>query len=305
MVVFKQQLVSSRSKTSKGTNSKRYITIHETGNTGKGAGAQAHANLQSNGNSRDASWHIQIDDKQAIQSFPYNVICWHTGNGVGNSTSIGVEICVNSDSDFNLALQNAADVVAKIMKDENIPLTNVVQHNRWSGKNCPSRLRSGSFGVNWDKFKSMVAKSSGATTTTQKDFLQRGDKGSEVKDFQSKLKALDYQIDVDGSFGPGMLEVVKKFQKENNLKVDGFLGPATQKTIEALLKQQKGDDEQLNLAKSEREELAKIFKHARKQGIFLSDAHEKSIVDGTMTLSRLQYLQTIIAGAGINGGKRI
>lgn len=61
----------------------------------------------------------------------------------------------------------------------------------------------------------------------------------------------------------------------------------------------------MNLNKSEREEVARVFKHAREKGIFSSAEHEKSIINGTMTLSRLQYLQTIIAGAGINGGKRI
>lgn len=67
----------------------------------------------------------------------------------------------------------------------------------------------------------------------------------------------------------------------------------------------KGDEEQLNLTKSEREEIARIFKHAREKGIFSSAEHEKAIINGTMTLSRLQYLQTIIAGAGINDEKRI
>ena len=40
-----------------GKNSKKYIVIHETANTRKGANASAHARLQANGNSRNASWH--------------------------------------------------------------------------------------------------------------------------------------------------------------------------------------------------------------------------------------------------------
>lgn len=65
------------------------------------------------------------------------------------------------------------------------------------------------------------------------------------------------------------------------------------------------EGEKLELNKYEREELSRIFKHARESGIFTSATHEKAIIDGSMTLSRLQYLQTIIAGAGINRGKRI
>lgn len=159
MVVIKQQLVTSRAKTSSGTNGRKYITIHETANTSRGANAQAHANLQTNGFS--ASWHYTVDDKLAIQSFPHNVRCWHSGDGTGsgNFGSIGIEICVNSDGDFGKAVDNAAELVRKIMADEGIPIDNVVQHNRWSGKNCPTNLRNGSKGVNWVDFLRKVGSS--------------------------------------------------------------------------------------------------------------------------------------------------
>lgn len=156
MVKINKQLVSSRAKTYNGTNGRKYITIHETANTGKGANAQAHANLQSNGFSE--SWHYSVDDKQAIQSFPHSVRCWHAGDGKGNGNynSIGIEICVNSDGNFKKATDNAAALTKKIMKEENIPLENVVQHNKWSGKNCPTFLRSGSKGIDWSDFKNKV-----------------------------------------------------------------------------------------------------------------------------------------------------
>lgn len=156
MVKTKQQLVSSRAKTSQGTNKRKYITIHETANTSKGADAQAHANLQTRGFA--ASWHWQVDDKQAIQSYPHDVRCWHAGDGAGdgNFNSIGIEICVNSDGDFKQAVKNAAKLVKKIMADEGISLSNVVQHNKWSGKNCPTNLRNGSKGIDWSEFIALV-----------------------------------------------------------------------------------------------------------------------------------------------------
>ena len=40
-------------------NKKKYLTIHQTGNTSKGANAAMHAKLQLN-NSREASWHWQV-----------------------------------------------------------------------------------------------------------------------------------------------------------------------------------------------------------------------------------------------------
>ena len=44
------------------------VTVHETANTNRGANAQARANLQSNGNVRQASWPIQVDDCEVIRS---------------------------------------------------------------------------------------------------------------------------------------------------------------------------------------------------------------------------------------------
>jgi len=45
------------------------------------------------------------------------------------------------------------------MKDEGIPLSNVVQHNYFSGKNCPSKMRAGK--VSWTQFIAMVKAASG------------------------------------------------------------------------------------------------------------------------------------------------
>lgn len=165
MVKVKKQLVSSRAKTSAGTNGRKYISVHQTANPAKGANAQVHANLQSNGFT--ASWHYQVDDKQAIQSFPHTVRCWHAGDGGGdgNMNSIGIELCINSDGNYNKTIENAAELIKKIMKDEGISIGNVVQHNHWSGKNCPAQLRNGKNGITWGKFKNMIDGSSGKTSS--------------------------------------------------------------------------------------------------------------------------------------------
>jgi hypothetical protein len=133
----------------------KFITIHETDNTGLKANAEAHARLQENGNTRQASWHVQVDDTQAIQSIPFDEVAWAAGdgaNGPGNRTSIHIEICVNKDGNYQKAVQNAAEVTRQLMSQFNISLTNVVQHNHWSGKNCPSIMRSGTAGITWNDF---------------------------------------------------------------------------------------------------------------------------------------------------------
>lgn len=139
-----------------GTNSKKYIVIHETANTSKDANADAHARLQASGNSRQASWHYQVDDKEIVQSFSDNAQCWHAGNTSYNKNSIGIEICVNSDGNFKKAVKNAAELTKSLMDKYNIPKTNVIQHKNASGKDCPRYLRNGSKGIDWDDFKRML-----------------------------------------------------------------------------------------------------------------------------------------------------
>ena len=143
-----------------GVNPCEYITVHQTGNTNRGANADMHARLQYNGNSRSASWHEQVDDKECVQSFAHTAKCWHGGDGrtgAGNNKSIAIEICVNSDGDYTLAVRNGARRVAQLMKMYNIPISRVVQHNHWSGKACPAQIRAGKNGINWSGFIALVA----------------------------------------------------------------------------------------------------------------------------------------------------
>lgn len=60
MVAIKKQLAPTRPMVNGYGygNNKKYLTIHQTGNTGKGANAQMHANLQSR--VYGASWHYQV-----------------------------------------------------------------------------------------------------------------------------------------------------------------------------------------------------------------------------------------------------
>lgn len=139
-----------------GKNSATEIAVHQTGNTGKGANADMHARLQENGNSRIAGWHYSVDDKEAIQSFEDDLRLYHTGATHGHKNGIGVEICINSDGDYNKAVANGAEVVKYLMKKHNIPLNKVKQHYDYSGKNCPAQIRANKNGISWNDFKVMV-----------------------------------------------------------------------------------------------------------------------------------------------------
>ena len=124
------------------------VTIHETANTTKGAGALNHAKyLQGSGSTKAASWHYCVDDGTITRSIPESEVAWHSGTAKGNYNTIAIEICVNPDSDFKKAVIKAAELAADILKRNNITGENykkyLYQHNQWSGKDCPHNLRKG------------------------------------------------------------------------------------------------------------------------------------------------------------------
>ncbi|GAB3801041.1 peptidoglycan recognition protein family protein [Virgibacillus kimchii] len=242
MVKFKEQIVSNDviNKRSYGLiNPVNYITVHQTGNTTPGANAQSHANLQSNLNPRQASWHESVDDKIAIQSFPDEAACWANtdGRGTGNSESYNIEICINSDGDYVKAVENAADRVRTKMEEHGISISNVRQHNGWYPKNCPAQIRANKAGISWEDFLSMVqgAKVEAKTTKKERNYLQRGDRGAEVEDMQQLLIDLGYDLGgygADGIFGEATDKGLRAFQADYDLVVDGLYGPKSKEKLE-------------------------------------------------------------------------
>ena len=61
--------------------------------------------------------------------------------------------------------------------------------------------------------------------------LSYGSTGTEVKKMQQALKALDYNVSADGSYGALTQMAVTQFQKRNGLTADGVAGSATLKLL--------------------------------------------------------------------------
>lgn len=146
------------------------ITIHETDNTNVRANARAHALLQYNGNSRQASWNYTVDDEPEVyRSIPDDEVTYHAGTAGGNHNSISIEICVNRDGNFKKAVENAVQLVRYLIKvHPHITINDIYQHNYWSGKNCPRNLRSGAKGINWNDFIEAVRKGGPINVDTPK-----------------------------------------------------------------------------------------------------------------------------------------
>lgn len=156
--------------------SPRYITIHATENFGRGADARSHAQVLKSGSLKGpknaigyVSWHFTVDDHSAWQSLPTNERGEHADyDGMGNRSSIGIEMCENRGNDRARTLDRTARLTAWLMKQHNIPLSHVVPHMHWrmirhsdgrdlGHKKCPHFLLDGGrLGPKWAAFLQRV-----------------------------------------------------------------------------------------------------------------------------------------------------
>lgn len=136
-----------------------YVTLHNTGNVDVKSNNYHRALKTQNSlsNGRQASWTFSVDDLEIYQETKINWETWHAGNSTGNKNSISIEMCMWSNKDKQQkTYENAAILTAMLLKKYNLSIDKVVQHNKWSGKNCPQYLREGKHGYNWTWFINRV-----------------------------------------------------------------------------------------------------------------------------------------------------
>ena len=155
-------------------NPRNYLTIHQTGNTYEGSNAMAHHRLQAR-SGVGYGWHWQVDDEMAIQTHDHSFKIWHAGDGrgKGNTESISIEICVNSDGNYKKSVENGAKLAAMILKEENIDISRMVQHNYWSGKDCPHEIRYGKDGITWTDFVNKVKNYLEGDEEVKEEYMER------------------------------------------------------------------------------------------------------------------------------------
>ena len=124
-----------------------YIVIHDTANEAVGANVDMHRRYWSRPVGTSA--HYIVDDSKAMQLLENDWFGWHTGvlftdhpkmPQVKNSNSIGIEIAVNKDGDFDKSFQNAISLTKYLMKELNIDADHVVTHDDATGKGCPHKM---------------------------------------------------------------------------------------------------------------------------------------------------------------------
>lgn len=129
------------------------ICIHNTGNDAPASNEISY--MQSNNN--EVSFHIAIDDTEAIQAIPFNRNAWHAGDGgsgEGNRNYISIEICYSKSGGdkFLKAEQRAAKEVAALLKQYGWTINNVKKHRDFSNKYCPHLTLD----LGWQRFLNMI-----------------------------------------------------------------------------------------------------------------------------------------------------
>lgn len=139
-----------------------WLVIHDTGNPSKGADADAHRRFFFD--KRKSSAHYFVDDKQIIQIIGDSQASWHCGdnqgkgralNGCKNVNSIGIELCINQDGDYDKAYKNLVELVKNLIVKFKIDLDHVCRHYDVSRKRCPGTFFDRGL---WTKFKEDIGK---------------------------------------------------------------------------------------------------------------------------------------------------
>ena len=129
------------------------IVIHNTANDASAANEIAYMLS----NNKETSFHFAVDDKEIVQGIELNRNAWHAsdGNGKGNREGIAIEICYSKSGGerWLKALENAAELTAKLLKDYGWGIDRVTKHQDYSGKHCPHRILD-EYG--WDNFLNLV-----------------------------------------------------------------------------------------------------------------------------------------------------
>ena len=125
----------------------------------------------------------------------YNPIFDKISNYGGNLNSIGIESCINVNTDVFYTFQKVAKLVAKLMEENNLGIDSVVQHHYFSGKNCPQTIRTHKL---WDFFKELIL--------------------IEFQMLQFKNMGYSFEFKSESEFVNDKGRVIKPVEKETNVK---------------------------------------------------------------------------------------
>ncbi len=162
MFPITQCFITGHNRTNKKLNALRAIIIHWTANTNKGANAMANRNYFNNkhltpsGSLVYASAHYNVDSTCIIQCLPDDEVGYHVGAKASrytaiarklmgeftspNFVTIGIEMCVNSDGDFDITRKQTAELTLYLANKYGLGRGDIFRHYDITGKDCPRMM---------------------------------------------------------------------------------------------------------------------------------------------------------------------
>jgi len=106
------------------------------------------------GNDKYVSFHYAVDNERAVQGIDENRCAWHSGNYPINLKSIGIEICYskNGGEIFEQSENNAAELIADILKRYGWGIDKVRYHKEFANTSCPHKTLE----LGWERFLNKV-----------------------------------------------------------------------------------------------------------------------------------------------------
>lgn len=127
---------------------------------------------------------------------------------------------------------NSVIELCKWLKKELPNAKQVVGHNYFGGTSCPER--------NFPLQRVVNTVNNNINIPSNPPLLRQGDKGETVRELQSKLIELGYDLGhwgADGDFGNATNTAVRQFQTDNKLTVDGIVGNQTWGKLDELIEE--------------------------------------------------------------------
>ena len=222
------------------TMTPKFLIVHNTAND---ASANNEISYMRTNNS-STSFHIAVDDIEAVQGIPFNRNSWNAGdgtNGNGNRNGIAIEICYSKSGGdkWEKAKTNAVELIVQLLNQYGWGIEQVKKHQDFSGKYCPHRILD----EGWEGFLNRIREKLGQApveTPTVPNENQNTDIYNDglvncIYDIQEWLnRHYNTGLALDNIYGPKTkAALIKGLQTELNtqynkgLAVDGIFGNAT------------------------------------------------------------------------------
>lgn len=136
----------------------KYIVVHNTANDASAANEVAYMIR----NDSSTSFNAAVDDKEIVIGIPLNRGAFAAGQRDGNAHGIHIEICysLSGGTRFDKAEKNAAEYIAKLLKERGWDMSHLKKHQDFDGKYCPHRTLD----KGWARFLKMVESEMKAST---------------------------------------------------------------------------------------------------------------------------------------------